>query len=84
MENKFGDGWMDRMQIHYHSYKLLTFSCLYMTIEVTDLCVVQKKYEDISRNVNCKFEKLTYKISLVSYTRSTGVQLNHTVWLNAP
>ena len=43
---------MDRMQIHYHSYKLLTFSCLYMTIEVTDLCVVQKKYEDISRNVN--------------------------------
>ena len=34
---------MDRMQMHYHNYKLLIFRCLFRATVIIDLlCVVQK------------------------------------------
>ena len=44
---------MDCMQIHSHDYKFLIFTCLHTTVVIIDLlCVVQKKYEEISQSVN--------------------------------
>lgn len=52
VEIKYGEGCTDRMQMHYHNYKLLIFRCLYRTIVIIDLLCGSKNYEDISRNVN--------------------------------
>ena len=81
VEIKYGEGCTDRMQMHYHNYKLLIFRCLYRTIVIIDLLCgskTTKTFREMWIEV-WMFEMLTYEIR-ASYTRSTGVQFTRFVW----